>query len=98
MDHTVCRESAFHPRMPPNVANPRPAIASAARTVRGPAARRATATMHESIVTHVSEPSATPATNGAGAADVAVEAAPKIAAQDTIVDGFDAVAATAVTN
>lgn len=71
---------------------------SASSSVRGPAARLTTATVTASIVTHVRLPRPTPATSRSGAAWVADEAAAKIAAQEAIVDGFDAVAANDVRN
>src|SRR3954471_22397666 len=71
---------------------------SATFIVRGPAARRTTATAQPSMVPQVRLPTATPRTSATGAASVADDAAAKMAAHDPIVAGFDAVAASDVSS
>ena len=79
----------------------RAAIPSAVRSARSPVARRTTATPVASSVTQARLPSATPATSGPApepSAAPATLAAAKIAAQEAIVLGYDAVAASEVRN
>ena len=99
-----CQSSRVAPTAsaPPKPTSPTPANVSAMRIARGPTARRATAVPLASKVTHVRLPSATPATSSAAPAELsaapATLAAAKIAAHEAIVDGFEAVPASAVRN
>src|SRR5947208_9012470 len=99
LDQRSC--TALYASRPPKPSRPRPAIASAMRIARGPAARRTTAIPLASAVIQAALPRATPTTSMAAAlADVPVRvlAAAKMAAQEAIVSGFDAVPTSDVTN
>src|SRR5205807_9320617 len=77
---------------------PAPETTSTSCTVLLPTRRRASEAHDERTVNHAIEPTPTPTTSGTGRSAPAVDAAEKTAAHDTIVIGFDAVAASDVAN
>ena len=83
------------PRTPAKHASPIPATTSTTCRARGDARRPAAAEAPASSTNQVADPVATPTSSGIDARP-ATDAAEKIAAQDAIVSGFDAVATNAV--